>query len=186
VVLGPGERADLLVVPRQNEPGPLVLMNVPFDRGFGSTEFRTPDDLIAFQPADLPPVPDVQLPAVTRDIAPMTIDGAKPVNIELVTTKEHGITAFAIKGGPFWRDTSVRAALGEKQIWTITNKAIWAHPIHLHGFFFQEIDEKGVPVWRARGRRSTCPPNRHDGSGEARQARIVDVSLPHPRPRGGG
>jgi FtsP/CotA-like multicopper oxidase with cupredoxin domain len=147
VVLGPGERADLLVAPRLDEPGgALVLMNVPFDRGFGSTEFRTPDDLIAFQPADLPPAPAAQLPNVTRDIPPMTAEGAKPVNIDLVTTSEHGITAFAIKGGPFWRDTSVRAALGDKQLWTITNKAIWAHPIHLHGFFFQEVDDKGVPV----------------------------------------
>ena len=56
------------------------------------------------------------------------------------------MTTFDIKGGPFWRDTSVRAALGEKQLWTIKNKAIWAHPIHLHGFFFQEVDENGVPV----------------------------------------
>jgi FtsP/CotA-like multicopper oxidase with cupredoxin domain len=40
----------------------------------------------------------------------------------------------------------VRADLGETQLWTITNKAIWAHPIHLHGFFFQEVDEKGIPV----------------------------------------
>ncbi len=39
-----------------------------------------------------------------------------------------------------------RRTVGETQLWTITNKAIWAHPIHLHGFFFQEVDEKGVPV----------------------------------------
>jgi FtsP/CotA-like multicopper oxidase with cupredoxin domain len=146
IVLAPGERADLLVAPRQDAGRPLVLMSVPFDRGFGSTEFRTPDDLITFEAAPLPPVPAGQLPNVTRDVPAMTATDARPVNIELVTTKEHGVTAFAIEGGPFWRDTSVRAGLGEKQLWTITNKAIWAHPIHLHGFFFQEVDEKGVPV----------------------------------------
>ena len=57
-----------------------------------------------------------------------------------------GPSGFALEGGPFWRKSSVRATVGEKQLWTITNKAIWAHPIHLHGFFFQEVDEKGVPV----------------------------------------
>ena len=70
--------------------------------------------------------------------------GAKPVRLELVLNKSEG--AFGIKGGPFWQGTSVRAALGEKQLWTITNNATWAHPIHLHGFFFQVVDDKGVPV----------------------------------------
>jgi FtsP/CotA-like multicopper oxidase with cupredoxin domain len=76
----------------------------------------------------------------------MTAEGAEPINIDLVMTTSEGLTGFDIKGGPFWRKTSVRAALGAKQLWTITNKAIWAHPIHLHGFFFQEVDEKGIPV----------------------------------------
>ena len=60
--------------------------------------------------------------------------------------KAQGVAGFEIRGGPFWRKSVVRAALGEKQLWTITNKAVWAHPIHLHGFFFQEVDEKGVPL----------------------------------------
>jgi FtsP/CotA-like multicopper oxidase with cupredoxin domain len=37
-------------------------------------------------------------------------------------------------------EKSVRADVGETQLWTIINKAIWAH------FFFQEVDENGVPV----------------------------------------
>ena len=41
---------------------------------------------------------------------------------------------------------SLRAKIGETQLWTLTNKAIWAHPIHLHGYFFQVLDEKGEPV----------------------------------------
>ena len=40
----------------------------------------------------------------------------------------------------------MRAALGETQLWTITNKATWAHPIHLHGYFFQVLDDKDDPV----------------------------------------
>ena len=40
----------------------------------------------------------------------------------------------------------MRAELGETQLWTITNKATWDHPIHLHGFFFQVLDDKGDPV----------------------------------------
>src|SRR5687767_941528 len=145
IVLGPGERADVLVAPRLNGQS-LTLITNPFNRGFGSTEYRSTEDLIVFQPATMPRIPVRDLPKVTRDIPAMSADGATPITIDLVMTKAQTVTGFALEGGPFWRKSSVRAALGEKQLWTITNKAIWAHPIHLHGFFFQEVDEKGVPL----------------------------------------
>ncbi len=145
IVLGPGERADVLVAPRLNGQS-LTLITNPFNRGFGSTEYRSAEDLIVFQPAAMPPVAPAELPRVTRDIPAMSAKGATPITLDLVMTKEQGLTGFALEGGPFWRKSSVRAAVGETQLWTITNKAIWAHPIHLHGFFFQEVDEKGIPV----------------------------------------
>ena len=145
IVLAPGERADVLIAPRVENDG-LTLINIPYNRGYGSVEFRSSDDLMAFTRAPLPPVAAAPLPKVTRDIPAMSAAGATQVNIELVTTKLNGVPTFEIKGGPFWRDTSVAAKLGEKQLWTITNEAIWNHPIHLHGFFFQEVDDKGVPV----------------------------------------
>ena len=145
IVLGPGERADVLVAPRLDGKS-LTLISNPFNRGFGSTEFRSAEELIVFEPAKMPPVAAAELPKVTRDIPPMSAQGATPIAIDLVMTKEQGITGFALEGGPFWKKTSVRAKVGETQLWTITNKAIWAHPIHLHGFFFQEVDEKGIPV----------------------------------------
>ena len=145
IVLGPGERADVLVAPRLDGRNVTLITN-PFNRGFGSTEFRSAEELILFEPAAMPAVAAAPLPTVTRDITPMSAEGATPIAIDLVMTKAQGITGFALEGGPFWRKTSVRAAVGDKQLWTITNKAIWAHPIHLHGFFFQEVDEKGVPL----------------------------------------
>ena len=145
IVLGPGERADVLVAPRLDGRN-LTLITNPFNRGFGSTEFRSAEDLIVLQRAELPPVAAAELPKVRRDVPPMSANGATPIQIDLVMTKADGLSGFAIEGGPFWRKTAVRAAVGETQLWTITNKAIWAHPIHLHGFFFQEVDEKGVPL----------------------------------------
>ena len=145
IVLGPGERADVLVAPRLDGKNVTLITN-PFNRGFGSIEFRSTEDLIVFQPSALPALPPAELPKVTRDIPPMSAAGATPIKLDLVMTKDQGLSGFAIEGGPFWRKSAVRAKLGETQLWTITNKAIWAHPIHLHGFFFQEVDEKGVPV----------------------------------------
>jgi FtsP/CotA-like multicopper oxidase with cupredoxin domain len=146
LVLAPGERVDVLVAPRIKEGQTLTLMSVPYDRGFGSVEFRSAEDLISFAAAPLPAAQPVAFPKITRHIRPLSAAGAKPVTIELITSTAHGLTQFDIKGGPFWRDTSIAAELGEMQLWSITNKAIWAHPIHLHGFFFQEVDEKGIPV----------------------------------------
>ena len=31
-------------------------------------------------------------------------------------------------------------------MWSVTNKSSWSHPLHLHGFFFQVLDDKGAPV----------------------------------------
>ena len=145
IVLGPGERADVLVAPRLGGQNVTLITN-PFNRGYGSTEYRSAEDLIVFEPARMPSVPQAELPKVTRNIPAMSAKGATPIALDLVMTKANGISGFALEGGPFWRNSSVRAAVGDKQLWTITNKAIWAHPIHLHGFFFQEVDEKGVPL----------------------------------------
>jgi FtsP/CotA-like multicopper oxidase with cupredoxin domain len=146
LVLGPGERADVLVAPRVGAGESMTLITRAYDRGFGSTEFRLPEDLITIRGAQLPAAPDVVMPKVRREIPAMTAEGATPIALELVMTKAQGMAGFEIRGGPFWRKSAVRAAVGDKQLWTITNKAVWAHPIHLHGFFFQEVDEKGVPL----------------------------------------
>ena len=40
----------------------------------------------------------------------------------------------------------MQAKPGETQVWTIINKTKWSHPFHLHGFFFQVLDDEGKPV----------------------------------------
>jgi FtsP/CotA-like multicopper oxidase with cupredoxin domain len=147
LVLAPGERVDVLIAPRTESPQQsLTLITIPFDRGFGSTEFRTVETLMTLSPSPLPALPPAPLPRVTRAMSPMSAAGATPLQINLVTVKKSGTLEFGIEGGPFWKGTSVRAKIGETQLWTLTNKAIWAHPIHLHGYFFQVLDDKGVPV----------------------------------------
>ena len=143
LLLAPGERMDVLVAPRFQKGQPLVLSTVPFNRGFGSIEFRTVDDLITFSRASLPTMPAAPMPRLARTIQPLSAASATPIRLDLVLNKGRG--EFEIKGGPFWKGTAVRADVGETQLWTITNRAVWAHPIHLHGFFFQVVDENGIP-----------------------------------------
>ena len=55
-----------------------------------------------------------------------------------------------MNGVPFWKAKPFLAKLGETQIWTIKNESKFAHPFHLHGFFFLPLDEK-TPAGPAAG-----------------------------------
>jgi FtsP/CotA-like multicopper oxidase with cupredoxin domain len=37
---------------------------------------------------------------------------------------------------------------GEKHIWTLVYNSQFAHPLHLHGYFFQVLDDKRIPEWK--------------------------------------
>jgi FtsP/CotA-like multicopper oxidase with cupredoxin domain len=47
---------------------------------------------------------------------------------------------------PFWKAQPYMATVGETQIWTVKNDTKFAHPFHLHGFFFLPLDEKLQPI----------------------------------------
>jgi FtsP/CotA-like multicopper oxidase with cupredoxin domain len=66
VVLGAGERADVIVTPRGAPGSSLMLRSQLHDRGFGSTEFRDTEDLIDITLADLPVYDAAPLPAPRR------------------------------------------------------------------------------------------------------------------------
>jgi len=99
LVLAPGERIDVLVAPRAEPGTPLVLRAVPFNRGFGSVEFRSVEDLMTLTPAALPPVDAAPLPQVHRVIAPMNGNGAKPIGLNLVLNKGEDPDTFIRRNG---------------------------------------------------------------------------------------
>jgi FtsP/CotA-like multicopper oxidase with cupredoxin domain len=146
LVLAPGERIDALVAPTGAPGGQLVLRAVPYDRGYGSTEYRAVEDLLTLTFDDRPVLPAPAMPAVTRTIAPLSAAGATAVNLELTIGSGDGKSEFRVNGAPSWKAKPIVARAGETQLWTITNHAKWAHPIHLHGFFFQVADEQGQPL----------------------------------------
>ena len=53
---------------------------------------------------------------------------------------------FQVNGVPFWKAAPYPAKVGETQIWTIRNESSFAHPFHLHGFFFLPLDEHLQPI----------------------------------------
>lgn len=146
LVIAAGERMDVLVTPTGSPGGRLVLQALPFDRGYGSAEFRAVDDLLTMRFTEEPALPRRPVPATSRAIAPLSAEGATRINLELTLVNVDGKSEFQVNGAPDWKAKPIPAKVGETQLWTITNRVKWSHPMHLHGFFFQVVDAQGQPV----------------------------------------
>jgi FtsP/CotA-like multicopper oxidase with cupredoxin domain len=149
LMLAPGERADVLVTPRLKPGETIVLRSVLFNRGLFTVEGRFPyDDLLTITGAEVKPYAGPVPSEVRRAIEPLPQAGATKVDLELTLDQppdaapEYGIR------GPLYsaKHKALRARIGETQIWKVTNSTKWSHPLHLHGFFFQVLDESGALV----------------------------------------
>lgn len=145
-VLTPGERADLLVVP-EGDPGTEVAVRwIAFDRGFGTAFERPPQDLfvVRFEGSH---VDSPALPVLQRAIEPLPTAGATEIPMQL-TMQPGSPLRLGINGVAFEDSEPVMAHVGETQVWTVTNTFDFAHPFHLHGFFFQVLSPAGPLEWK--------------------------------------
>jgi FtsP/CotA-like multicopper oxidase with cupredoxin domain len=142
----PGERADVVLVPR-GEPGQQIPLRwVAYDRGYG-TAFNRPDiEILRFQLSLQSPVQAAPQPATGRSVAALPVDGATPVVVDFTRNDVNGKFALGINGRPAGMDTPFEGRIGETQVWTIGNKLEWDHPFHMHGFFFQVLPGDGQPA----------------------------------------
>lgn len=145
LVLTPGERADALVVPRGAPGTTLVVRWVPFDRGYGTTFNRPEEELFRIRLADVPAATPNPLPPLERTILPLDTSGATNIMLELTKNDQNGQLAMGINGVPSWDAMPLPAMTGETQVFVVKNTFDFAHPFHLHGFFFQPLDDNGAP-----------------------------------------
>jgi FtsP/CotA-like multicopper oxidase with cupredoxin domain len=145
--LTPGQRVDV-VVQLEGEPGAeLPLRWIPYDRGYGTFEFRDPIDVMTVAFDEAPREEDAPMPTWERTIDVPDPAGATAVEVALTQGKDaEGHTVLGIDGVPFWDAEPLVAHVGERQVWTVVNEMDWDHPFHLHGFFFHEVDEAGLPL----------------------------------------
>ena len=146
LVVAPGERVDAIVRATGAPGDNIIVQSLPFNRGYGSGYYG-PEDVFTVtltQPAAAPRA--AALPT-RRSIEPIPQSGATPIlmDVTLVQVDARNIE-YRINGAPGDKFKPIQAKLGETQIWTIKNETQWSHPFHLHGFFFQVLDEKGEPV----------------------------------------
>jgi FtsP/CotA-like multicopper oxidase with cupredoxin domain len=145
VVIAPGERLDAIVT-LTGAPGTRInVRSLPYNRGYG-TPYLATEDLFDVTLADLPPhTTTVDLP-VRRSMTALRPAGATPVQMDLTLAEAGRTLEYRINNVPAAHVKAIPAAIGETQIWTVTNRTKWSHPIHLHGFFFQVLDAQGEPV----------------------------------------
>jgi FtsP/CotA-like multicopper oxidase with cupredoxin domain len=153
LLVTPGERVDVIVYPTGKPGSSLVVQAALYNRGYGSVEYRIPEDLLTIQFSNQPPLQVANPPKVSRSIAAPPVAGATAVSFQLsLPPSSSGKSDFLVNGVPFSKATPYLARLGERQVWTVTNNTDWDHPFHLHGFFFLVLDEKGAPetplVWK--------------------------------------
>ena len=146
LLVTPGERVDVIVNPKGKAGAPLTLRAMLYNRGYGSVEYRSVEDVLTIEFTKEAPVAAKPI-TVARELPVPSIDGATPVNVVLtLPPMKDNKSEFQVNGVPFWKAKPYAAKLGEKQLWIVKNDSDWDHPFHLHGFFFQVIDEKGQPV----------------------------------------
>ncbi|GAB1269061.1 multicopper oxidase CueO [Aurantivibrio infirmus] len=145
----PSERADFVFTP-SDEPGTLATLYWhAIDRGWG-TAFNRPDvKMMHIETVNQPEVIAEKIPTNLRSIAPIDISKAKELLIDLTVSQPEGKPLeMGINGKPFWEVEPIQVKLGETQIWTVRNNTDFNHPFHLHGYYFQVLDENLVPEWK--------------------------------------
>lgn len=144
-VLAPGERVDLLLDPPGDIGTSLELVALPYARGLSlPTSAEAPLATLRVVPSKAAPSPP--LPALTRAITPLATAGAEQVTIALTVDEGENSVTMGINGVPGDQAQPIHAAVGTTQVLVVQNMSPYAHPFHLHGFFFQPLDSAGVPL----------------------------------------
>jgi len=133
VLLTPGERVDLAVGPFE-EGERIEIEALPYDRGKG----ETPRERFATLRVGAATASSAHIPETLRQIDPLVGEGAEPnrrVSLKALMHEGHHQRADPVR-------------VGELQVWDLINETGQDHPFHLHGFFFQVVqeDSKAPPL----------------------------------------
>jgi FtsP/CotA-like multicopper oxidase with cupredoxin domain len=130
VLVTPGERVDLAVGPFE-EGERIGIEALPYDRGKSETareRFATLRVGAAIESS-------AHVPETLRQIDPLVDERAEPNRTIDLKALMHA--------GHHQRVDPVR--VGELQVWELVNETGQDHPFHIHGFFFQVLQQDGEP-----------------------------------------
>lgn len=144
ILLVPGERTEVVLVP-EGEVGRVFLVeSLPYDRMIcgGSCE-TSASPLLRVEIVETGGEAQA-LPTTLAEIEAIDLSGAVEHTIAMTQDERNGDGAFGLNHqlypeAPF----SLNASVGETHVWTIDNQTDYDHPFHLHGFRFQVLDQDG-------------------------------------------
>jgi FtsP/CotA-like multicopper oxidase with cupredoxin domain len=148
VLVVPGERVDLVYTPA-DAPGERYTMRwVPVNRGWGTQTGRVPKDLLHIVTVNERSVTPAAIPQTLKEIPAIDISEAIEHRIEMTIMRAGATTEMGFNNVHHDHARPLVARLGETHVWTIVNDTDFAHPFHLHGYFFQVLDDRRVPEWK--------------------------------------
>jgi len=142
IVLGIGERAEVLVRGTGAPGSHTTLQMLPYDRYIPQTRpasWKETRDLLTLQYREEAAVAPVALPTKLRVIP--VLDTMKVTGRRVVSLSQGMINGRMMDMARI----DMTARLGTTEIWEIENLVGMDHPFHLHGFQFQVLDRNGVP-----------------------------------------
>lgn len=174
LILGPGERAEILVDLNGMQgstlklrqfgtqlptgyPGGAMMMG-----GMMGPKDDTDFDLLTIQVVAQTANPVITIPAALTTNVAWPQAGASMRNFSLSAQPMMSMTNFFINGVKFDMETvNFSTEQGKTEIWNITNQTMMAHPFHVHGnsFYVLSVNGSTAPA-NLRGRKDvvTIPP----------------------------
>jgi FtsP/CotA-like multicopper oxidase with cupredoxin domain len=147
LIVTPGERADAVFTPADPPGTTNVLRWVPTERGYGSTYNRSSERMLNIETVADAPVTPEPIPTELRTIEPIDITNANHRTLDLTIAIASAVE-MGINGVPHWQAKPLEINLGDTEVWRIVNNTDFSHPFHLHGYFFQVLDDSRVPEWK--------------------------------------
>ena len=141
VLLTPADRVDIAVGPFA-EGETIAVDALKYDR---MTVLRAKDERFATVRVGPAEPSRAVIPTTLRRIEPLVSGDGSPtreVHLGFKLSLRHGVD-FVVNKEPHHRDKPVK--IGELQVWDVINDTMMDHPFHLHGFFFQVVEENGKP-----------------------------------------
>jgi FtsP/CotA-like multicopper oxidase with cupredoxin domain len=141
VLLTPADRVDIAVGPFA-EGETIAVEALKYDR---MTVLRAKNERFATVRVGPAAPSDAVIPTSLRRIEPLASEGVSPtreVHLGFKPSLRTGVD-FVVNKERHHRDKPVK--IGELQVWDVINDTMMDHPFHLHGFFFQVVEENGKP-----------------------------------------
>lgn len=139
ILMTPGERVDIIAGPFID--GELFeIESLPYNRmTFVKTKQRSYATVTVGNAEPSVGVLSSQMRSIPS-LAPQDAIPNRKIQFSVGPSLKHGID-FLVNGKTHTEDKPVH--VGELQVWEISNTSLMDHPFHLHGFFFQIIEENG-------------------------------------------